>query len=532
MARRARLENPSLNQAFQELRNDFSAAKANRYRRRRTGIPLSGSNADYHYRSDSDYLRMMEYARDMFRNDMVVGQGVRRVVDNVVRDGFTLDSQTGDRRVDKAILDRWREWSETPEQCDVMGEMAFSDMEAQVCQAPIVDGDIWPVLTDDGSIQMFEAHRVRTPANAANRKNPPIHGVVMDQYRRRMEILVTKEDLNPLSPLTRVDDVMAYPIRDSRGHRVVLQIYRSDRVTQTRGVTHFAPIFDTIGIHDDVQFAKLVQQQIVSCFAIFREQSADAPGVPGAQEGARQSETRSDGTMRTIEGIAPGMDIEGRPGEKLHGFSPNVPNPEFFTHATLILTFIAVNLGIPVAVLLLDPRETNFSGWRGAIDQARIGFRRFQRLLCRRFHRPVYLWKLRQWASEDPFFRSAKERLGPLFERHQWYPPGWDYIEPMKDAGADLIRVRNCLISQRRRCAERGVEWDVLGREIVEDNARFIARAHRMAQRLNKKYPDLGITWREVASLPTPDGVSVKIAPEADRGVQGRPSEQETRDEE
>ena len=205
------------------------------------------------------------------------------------------------------------------------------------------------------------------------------------------------------------------------------------------------------------------------------------------------------------------MDVIGLPGEKLQMGSPNVPNPEFFKHADLLLQLLCVNLGLPLAVVLMDGRLTNFSGWRGAVDQARMGFRQNQKRLSQRFHRPVYQWKLRQWIAEDPQLRSAAERLGSRFYSHTWRPPTWPYIEPMKDAAADLLRVRNALTSQRRRAAERGMDWDVLSDEICEDNAKLIKKSHKTATKLNKENEGLGITWREVASLPTPDGVKVAV---------------------
>src|SRR5690606_1028361 len=102
---------------------------------------------------------------------------------------------------------------------------------------------------------------------------------------------------------------------------------------------------------------------------------------------------------------APGIEYTGAPGEKLTGFSPNIPNAEFFEHARLILTFVAINLDMPLQMLLLDATATNFSGWRGAFDQAKIGFRQIQSWLLKRFYAPVYEWKLRQWIAEDPAIR-------------------------------------------------------------------------------------------------------------------------------
>ena len=72
------------------------------------------------------------------------------------------------------------------------------------------------------------------------------------------------------------------------------------------------------------------------------------------------------------------MELFGFPGESLKGFSPNVPNPEFFQHAKLILTILASNLDLPevrsdlereLGRLLLGCGDKE--GARGAWERAR-----------------------------------------------------------------------------------------------------------------------------------------------------------------
>jgi capsid protein len=193
------------------------------------------------------------------------------------------------------------------------------------------------------------------------------------------------------------------------------------------------------------------------------------------------------------------MRYRSRPGGKLVGFSPNVPNPEFFEHSMLILTFISINLGLPVQLLLLDPKQTNFSGWRGAMDQARLGFRKLQRWLARSFHSRVYRWKVRQWMSED----------------RRWNPPRWPYIEPMKDAAAGILRVRNLQTSPRRLASENGYEWPEITRETRQDNGSVIRMMKEEAAKINKEFPDDPdrVSWREVLCLPTPDRVGAQVTP-------------------
>lgn len=269
----------------------------------------------------------------------------------------------------------------------------------------------------------------------------------------------------PWRELARVGDTTKYVTRayddlTERMERQLFHHYNPDRISQTRGITSLAPVVDTAGMGDDLMFATLVKAQMSACVTIFRELSAaiDGPDEYCGSGGLPTTvENRPTGETRQVAGWQPGLEIFGFTGETLKGFSPNVPNAEFFEHAKLILSILAVNLDLPVAVFLLDPSDTNFSGWRGSIDQARQRWQEIQKWLKKSFHRPTYRWKVRQWAADDAAIRSAVESTirrkkigsdGVDVFGHVWHSQEWPYIEPTKDALADVVQERNLLITK------------------------------------------------------------------------------------
>jgi capsid protein len=224
--------------------------------------------------------------------------------------------------------------------------------------------------------------------------------------------------------------------------------------------------------------------------------------------------------VRLLQNIFPGMEVEGNPGELLKAFSPNVGGSDFLTHSRLVLTFIAINLDMPVHIMLLDPSQTNFSGWRGAIDQARIKWREIQTWLIDSLHRPTYLWKVRQWLVEDSprgrMLRAAQLRGVNLFG-HIWHPPGWSYIEPLKDAQADALEVGSNLNSPRRVLGRKQLDWKRICNETVEDLALFVRRAKQEAAKINSEFDDdQPVHWRELMASPLPAGISMAIQPVPD----------------
>ena len=506
-----KLESPA--EDMGKMRASYLAAKrSSRLRRPRRGVPAMGAGADYHYASEADYLWMGESARDLDRNDVVIGQLVDRARDNVIQDGFNPDPNTGDEEADKALRERFEDESLDPTFCDTAGELTFREQESLVCRETIVAGDVFALPIDDkyGTIQLMEFHRCRSPSRT---KKNIVHGIEMDEVRRRKRYWFTKEPIEPWKQVAiKVGDLKHYNALTAEGEANVFHVFRPKRPSQSRGVTALAPIFDAAGMHDDIQFAVLLKQQLANCFLIMRQRDTGFDPTKYRELPPVGVEITDGGSQRRLEGVGPATELTSLPGEKLSLDSPNIPSQEFFTHARMVLMFLSINLGLPLVIGLLDASETNFSGFRGAVDQARLGWRAFQRSLIGRFHTPWWRFKVRRWADDDKALMALVES-GDIY-KHTWRPPNWQYIEPVKDATADLIREANMLTSPRRRHAERGAEYSEVRRETIEDRAGTIEAALNAAKNLNDKFqlegPDK-VLWRDLAPLPAPERVAIAI---------------------
>lgn len=514
----------NMQEQFAAARSDYSVAQPSRFRRDRRGVDWQGSNADYHVRDEMSYWKQVETYRDMERHDVVLSAGVDRLVDNVVQGGMVLDPQTGSKRLNDENWYRWQRFAEDPEQCDVAGELRWHDIECLSLRRTVFDGDHLVVGTKLGPLQVFEGHRNRTPAGKQKAVANVFLGIERDDVGRKLAAWVTKNDVAVTRSLRQLYEFQRIPfVRDREtGLKQVFQIMFPTRPGQARGFSLLNPIVDVAGMHDDIQFATLVKQQIASCWAILRTQSESAlPGTDAAL-GSRSTERLADGMVRLLEGIGPGMDILLRPGEEAQGFAPQIPANEFFKHAHLLLTFLAINLKIPVCVLLLDPSNTNFSGWRGAIDEARKGFMQLQRRHIAVLHSPVYRFQVDRWYRTDLKYRTLVDQERAKYSGdqpfdpagHQWNPPRWKYIEPLKDATAELLRRANSLDAPRVICAERGTEWETHVDHTIEDNAYAIRKAKLAALELNRD-PDLQdddpVHWRELYPSGAADGFKIVL---------------------
>lgn len=495
-------KSPDLPEWFNSYKLNYEAARATRTRRERH---LLGGTADAHYNAPIDMWRMREFARDMDRNDVFVGQLIDRVIDNVIGPGLKVEPDTGDPVLNQELSEFFNmDWGLDPLQCDLNGKHDWFFLQRLALRHTLIDGDVFSLLGPQqlrSGVGLFEADMV---AGGAIGESDVVHGVVLEPATARpIAYLMVKDALNrkfrqisqPVSKtsaqLTRIERF------DTQGNPQVLHVYDPQRVTQSRGVTVLRAVFDSLSMFEDLNFAKLLQQQVVSCIAAFINRTQDH------QLGPREQAPTGYGTTETLEKLSPGMIARLLPGETIQGFSPNVPNAEFFQHVRLILRLISVNVGLPLEISLMDTTDTTFHGYRGALQQARMGFQAMQRWLPSKFQSEVYRFKARQ------FLGLERTQNDPRLLRHRWMLPGWPYVDPQKDAAADQVRLQNGLASPRRVQGERGFTWEHTAREIVEDYGLIISLALEKAEEINSTYPNAGVSWRDVANLSVPSGAQV-----------------------
>lgn len=503
-----------INQRFNSARADYSATKISRFNPIRHGVPSQGAAGDYHLRNETDFYKLLENCYDLERNDSVVGQLIKRRVTNVVQDGFRLEPDTGDKAIDRDLKARWHDWANDPNQCDVAGESCFADFEYTAEWTHVLAGDCGISICDSGHLQFFEPYIIRRDRGG---RGETFLGVDLTEERRRYRYWIAVAD--PNDPYeTSWNEFAPIDTYDDFGNRQFCHVYDERRTTITRGVSAFTPIFELTGMLEDVNFAKLVQQQIVSCIAFLIEDQGSADGsLPATEEPKYGNPTqhRTENGERSYDEVEPGMEVKPGAGKKVSGFSPNIPNAEYFEQYRLILQLICGALDMPLSVGMMDGRDSTFHGFIGAANEAKKLWRRSQNNLGRKMHAPIYFGKLNHFCDEDRYLARAAARLGGRFFKHTWHKPVWQSVKNLEDTNDRLIRLQNSITSPSKIQNELNVDYESHVIETVNDNAFAIRVAKRRAAEINAEFQDgAPVTFRDLYAMPKAEGVQMTTTEE------------------
>lgn len=464
----------------------------------RTTLGNLGGTADAHYQNPFEFWKIREYVRDYDRNTPILGQAVDRALDQLLGGGPWVDPQTKDDTANADASALWIAWSNDPEQCDFTWRMTLDEMERLALRHRFIDGDAFAILDDaEGKVMLVEGDRVESSAaqrTVRSARGEPIadlvHGVEIDGSSRPLAYWFRKMKIGERQFKRRLfssteSNAMVRVIRDH-----VIHVVDPKRITQSRGMSAFHAVFDRISMHEDIEFAQLVQQQVAACIAAFITSDYNQ------QWGSRSSETGEDNETELIfDEFQPGIIATLKPGQKIETFSPRNPTSDALKLANQIVREIGLALGLPLELALLVTSDTTFHGYRGVIEAYKITAKRQRKQFGRQFRSRIYQWKIRQWVDQGLLPDI------PLIAEHVIRYPSWQYVDPEKEAKADALRQDNHLASPRQLWAERGLDYDQGMLEIIKDGGAKLEMAAIEADRLTQ----LGngeFSWRDILGLP------------------------------
>jgi len=123
---------------------------------------------------------------------------------------------------------------------------------------------------------------------------------------------------------------------------------------------------------------------------------------------------------------------------------------------------LGAGLGMPYEIILRDFSKTNYSSARASLGQAYRIFRAWQQLIVDAYCQPVWAQLLEEAYYMGELPAPGFEKYIHEYTRAQWITPGWQHVDPLKEAKAQELLVNNNFMSRSEVCASLGTDWEAV----------------------------------------------------------------------
>jgi len=450
-------------------------------------IPGGGS-ADADTLPDLEALR--DRSRDLVRNDAHAHGIVSTIQSNVIGSGIKpqsmipgellgIDEETTEfmRRATEREFARWSPFA------DATGRLDFFELESVAFRQVLENGEAFLLrrMIDDDSRrpysfawELVEADRVDTPTGT--RTDDDIRaGIELGDNGAPVAYHVRKTHPGdwPISGTLRTNanvEFVRVPAFDDDGRPNMLHLYFAERPGQTRGVPILAPILSLFRHLGAFVESKVMRERITSAISIYIE-------TPDAVSAATARATGTDASGKRKEGIQPGKITYLNPGQKMSAFNPVTQAGDFDMFVNSIVRMMSSSVGLSYELTSKDYTKTNYSSARASLQQSYRQFRTMQAWISRKLCSPS--WRL---VIEEAILRgrlSIPRDFAKTFDDWaavRWISPGWEWIDPLKEAQASRIAVQYGFSSTVDENASRGKDVDAT----LEEEARVKAKREEL----------------------------------------------------
>jgi lambda family phage portal protein len=279
----------------------------------------------------------------------------------------------------------------------------------------------------------------------------------------------------------------------------VIHLYEQQR-TQVRGVPWGAPVIRTLRDLDDYEFAELIRKKIEAAY-VGVVIGDDEVGVTGSAADAVKAGV-VDAKGKPVEQFEPGLFAYARGGKDIKFNQPAAVNG-YADYKKAGLKTCAAGYRMPYSVLAADQGDTNYSGDRSGL----IEFRRTVKAVQWHIVIPLYCQRLWDWFCLAAWLAGKLDNPTVAVE---WDTPKFDWVDPYKDALAEVLSIRGGTRTWQEVVAEHGRNPD----DVLAELAVWTAKIDELGLVLDtdpRKVSRAGVTQARagIAALPDPDLPSV-----------------------
>jgi lambda family phage portal protein len=395
------------------------------------------------------------------RNNPWVASAVQGLVANAIGSGVKPRSMHPHAAVRDRLHTLWNRWTD---HADAAGLTDFYGLQALALRAMVESGESFARLRfaeagDDPplAIDILDREQVPTELHREVGAGARIRaGIEFDAAGRRVAYHCYRHRPgDALAPMAF--DTVRVPAAD------MLHLFQPLAAGQLRGITWLAPILLRLHELDQYEDAALVKAKVAALFTGFIR---DPDGtVAGLNNGSAVN-----GVLNV--GMEPGSLIPLPPGADIQFSDPADPG-DYGAFVKNHLRAIAAGLGVPYELVSGDLEGVSYSSIRAGLLEFRRRIEQLQyAVIVFQFCRPVWERFVRLAALSGAIDARSFDRDPAAFLAVEWLPPKWDWVDPLKDARAEIEQIRAGLKSRSQSIAERGYDIEEVDAAIAADRAR------------------------------------------------------------
>lgn len=245
----------------------------------------------------------------------------------------------------------------------------------------------------------------------------------------------------------------------------MLHLFSALAPGQLRGITWLAPVLLRLHELDQYEDAALVKAKVAALFTGFIR---DPDGtVAGLNSGGG---TNANGLLQV--GMEPGSLVPLPPGADIQFSDPADPG-DYGAYVKNHIRAIASGLGLPYELVSGDLEGVTYSSIRAGLVEFRRRMEQLQHtVIVFQFCRPVWERFVRLAVLAGHIPAQDFDRNPDAWLACDWLPPKWDWVDPLKDARAEIEQINAGLKSRSQSIAERGYDSEEVDAAIAADRDR------------------------------------------------------------
>lgn len=439
------------------------------------GLPsrLTGNFNAFNTSLDADLYTALNTlrarSRQLTQNNPYGQKFLRMVASNVVGQGFTLQNRAIEKgepdRIDaKAIESAFAAWSRRG-QCDVTGQLAFSELCRLIMRTVAQDGEVLirrvrgrKVNKFGFALQILDIDRLMVQdQRKLDNGNVVRMGVEIDTMGKPVAYWVRQAHPYDAFMQTTTPTMERIPAED------VFHFFIPLRPEQRRGVPWMHAAIERL-----YHIGELDQSALVAA-----RKGADTLGFFTSTNGLPPDPTSSGSPDSAIEVSVPGTYDTLPEGYDFKAFDSKYPNDVYPVFIKSALRAVASAIGVAYNGLANDLEGVNYSSIRSGVLEERELWMELQDWFNEAFLMPLYedwlLMALGTGAITGPTGFPLPAVKYAKFAAHEWQGRRWQWVDPERDLNASVLAINNGLKSRTRICAEMGLDRDTVWQELKRE---------------------------------------------------------------